>query len=349
MNQTLKHIEFLATNHDCVIIPGLGAIIAHDEKSFYDETTSQWSVPGRSYMFNGALNINDGLLIDSVARANSISHEHARIIVNEDVTAMIRQLKTDNLLSLGRLGELMNYNDGKFVFTPVKQDTLTLGATWYPKACSHKIVSVQDCEAETICENYKIVPFSSFKRFVRVAVMIIILAGLGITLSTPIKVDDVAYASLSGPKISLPKAATLPKAVNINKATNQSSNAETNLNVVGKENICNIEVNKGSSAKTLQSSCEPSTTNKIKPAHIQLRNDDSDKYCLVIASMKTLKGAQKFISMEKPHNPNLPMYIIEQKGHYRVYVATGATKAQALNAAYDNRIQRYSGVWVTKR
>ncbi|MBO5052637.1 MAG: SPOR domain-containing protein [Muribaculaceae bacterium] len=348
MNQTLKHIEFLATNHDCVIIPGLGAIVAHAETSVYDEMTSCWSVPGRSYMFNGALNINDGLLISSVARANSISHERARMIVEEDVMSMTRQLKVDNLLSLGRLGDLMIGEDGRMVFSPMNEDALTPGVTWYPKVYSRKTVDMQYVDTEIIADNHGIMHLSPVKRFVRVAAMIAILVGLGITLSTPIKVDNVAYASLSGPKITSPKVVTLNKPDNNDATKIQNLNVSKDVNIEKGDNLRSAKGNK-ELVDVTQPTDDLKSATSICAMPVELRNDEKDSYCLVIASLKTREGAQKFISMEKPHNPDLPMYVIEQKGHYRVYVATGATEAQALKAAYDKRVQRYKGVWVTKR
>ncbi|MDE6077369.1 MAG: hypothetical protein K2G29_06510, partial [Muribaculaceae bacterium] len=68
MNVLFRHIEFLLTRHDCVIVPGLGAFIVTSAPAVIDRASRRVSPPSRSVLFNQAVTLDDGRLANSYAR-----------------------------------------------------------------------------------------------------------------------------------------------------------------------------------------------------------------------------------------------------------------------------------------
>lgn len=89
MNKLIPHIEYLLQSHDCVIIPGLGAVLAHGIPAFYDESRGVWVAPRRAVAFNPELSRTDGLLAASVARRDSLNIESATTVVRNEVDKML--------------------------------------------------------------------------------------------------------------------------------------------------------------------------------------------------------------------------------------------------------------------
>lgn len=372
VNQTLRHIEYLVSHHDCVIIPGLGAVLAHHVTARYDADNQRWCAPCRGYSFNSALHQGDGLLVASLARAKNVSHERATIMVSDDISAMIRQLNADGVLSLGRIGDLYMDADHTLTFMPATTDMLTPGSSWMPVLKYNAVPEVETAINESNADNVLTGAVSPWYRRVKVAMWIAVLLCLGVSLSTPIEVDEAAFASLgmvsvTGPQEAKPNFDTNAKVTTVNK-TKKSPAYRNNAVKDSPHKIsdkANMPENTGrdhirKSNKTQKSGIKPTVEGEkksystvkaedIKGSTGALRNESTDHYCLVIASLTSAEDADKFISMESRRNPSLPMHVIEQGGRYRIYAATGATESQALAAARDSRVQRYRGVWVTKR
>lgn len=111
------HIEYLLMNHDCVVVPGLGAFLVHETPSFYDSEACRFMPPSRSLGFNQALTINDGLLVESVARKRGLTLDSARVEVESVVASFRHQLMAVGSLSLGSLG-VMTCKDDTLIFEP---------------------------------------------------------------------------------------------------------------------------------------------------------------------------------------------------------------------------------------
>ena len=58
-----EHIEHLILRHDCVVIPGIGALIAHYIPAYIDTELECIFPPKRKLTFNPSINHNDGLLL----------------------------------------------------------------------------------------------------------------------------------------------------------------------------------------------------------------------------------------------------------------------------------------------
>ncbi|MDD7437490.1 MAG: SPOR domain-containing protein [Bacteroidales bacterium] len=107
MRRLIKHIEQLLYREECVVVPGLGAFILHQETAVADEPKGL-IYPGRSHIsFNGALNHNDGLLVQSYSDAFSFGYKRSLSLLESDVQELRSQLLSTGVVQMGEMGKLM--------------------------------------------------------------------------------------------------------------------------------------------------------------------------------------------------------------------------------------------------
>lgn len=124
MNELIRHIEYLLRSHDCVVIPGIGALLAEYKEAYYDVDAQMFYPPVREVVFNPSISHNDGLIANSVARREEISYETALRKVNEECNALRRQLDADGELSLGHIGNI-RLNGDRMEFTPMADSAIS--------------------------------------------------------------------------------------------------------------------------------------------------------------------------------------------------------------------------------
>lgn len=119
VNLIIDHLEYLLRRHDCVTVPGIGAIMVRQRAARFDSRNPLVLLPpARELAFNGALVESDGILETSVARRCGISFEAAARMVKEEADSLLHQLRDFGALMLGHLGELTFTQHQTIVFTP---------------------------------------------------------------------------------------------------------------------------------------------------------------------------------------------------------------------------------------
>lgn len=126
MNTLVEHIEYLINRYDCVIVPGLGALIARYEPAHIENGIIY--APTRKLAFNSSLIHNDGMVAASISRRDRISYESAMSIIDAEVATMRHQLNAEGEVSLGKTGVLSinsEDSDAAVIFTPFSEVGLT--------------------------------------------------------------------------------------------------------------------------------------------------------------------------------------------------------------------------------
>ncbi len=118
MKGIAKHISDLLFHHDCVIIPGLGGLVANPVPAYYDEGKNMFFPAGKEIGFNRNLKHNDGLLINHISKTEGISYDEAKNRINDYVETTTQRLKNSEVVSLGNTGELRIDSEDTIVFTP---------------------------------------------------------------------------------------------------------------------------------------------------------------------------------------------------------------------------------------
>lgn len=306
---------------DCVIIPGIGALLARYEEASIDSANQIVVPPFRSFSFNSALSNSDGLLAYSISRSEGISIDVAAGRVKELADAMRRQICLDGKLSIGKIGTLsIDSETGLTLFSDFGQDRLSVETAWLPKV--ERQTATISTEAPRI-DEIKSRHISPFVRFMKAAASVALLLGICLVASTPIDVNEAVFASLSPEVRTLHESDLIPNDTFDENEWNQGT--EDILEDINLSILC------------------PSDAQNLFVDASQNHDDVNGKYLIIIASLTSEADANSFI---KNHSDKALGWI-EQNGRYRVYSASYPTQAEAYIAVAN--MNPSVNAWVCKR
>jgi len=99
-------LRTLLRDHDCVIIPEFGGLIAEYAPAQIHPVRHTLVPPTKRIAFNQALTRNDGLLVEAISRATGQTPEHAREQVHAAVQRMEEELANNRRVELVGVGYL---------------------------------------------------------------------------------------------------------------------------------------------------------------------------------------------------------------------------------------------------
>ncbi len=315
----IHHIEYLLQSHDCVIVPGLGALLAHGLPAYYDDAAGRWVAPRRAVSFNPELSRTDGLLASSVARRDNISLEAATAIVRREADAMRRTLESEGRVSLGIAGSLDMLPDGRLSFAPGDISPLSPSYMWLPAVDMQPLTTAAELDSRRMAEYVRRNSLASMmRRAGQIAACIALVAVLGWVVARNMAVSpSEQFASL------FPFADTEADAPTI---------AEPASPVI----------------LILSQAPKDEVIENIMPASVvkkaELRNDAA--YYLIVASCSSQAEAERYL---RQHN-DINLGILAKDGRFRIYAASGDT-AEAVMAASraEDIASRYPSSWVCRR
>ena len=118
MENLIRHITKLLARHNCVILPGIGAFLAHKVPATYNSKEQIFMPPHRELGFNPNIMVDDALLLSEYVSSENISYEKADKALSRDITSLRRVLASKGVCCFGELGTFhMNINGG-ITFTP---------------------------------------------------------------------------------------------------------------------------------------------------------------------------------------------------------------------------------------
>lgn len=321
MIAVISHIRYLIRYNDCVIVPGLGAFIVQFESSAFDtEVRKRMMPPFRSLSFNNSLNHNDGLLANSIMRKDGITFDKAMDIIERDVQFIKRTLAEEGEFVIPQLGKLQSY-EGYILFLP--ESELSVAQSPMFGLCPLQLKNVADSifpEDDILTdkkEERKIIRWD-YRQVWRVAAVIAILVVMGITLSTPIKINKT------------PDYAGFQTTVKVQPIANVSCE--------GMSNGCNSDtIGQVGNSKTHDAPI--------------MSLETIDKYYVVVASLRTETQAQQFIEDSKSFKDTLRILPNDKGNLFRVYVEKGETfKDMQQYLKNDPSVREaFPDVWICKK
>lgn len=309
MNTVIRHIEYLISRTDCVIIPGIGAVLAHRQCAQFDFDNQSVMPPYRSFSFNSQLTETDGALAYSVARAEGLSFESACDMVKVKTEAMKRQLMLDGHLSLGRIGTLNADTEGGAIsFSPFVSDSLSIATAWLPTVEWRPAVQKEEIA------NVPVRHSSRWIRFAKIAASVAILLGICFVASTPIVVNDVLLASLS-PEM-------------------QSVSDEELLPVEEEAEVPTLSI-----AIIEQADCDSLEIDEMTQDDTPALSSDGE-YLVIVGSFTTREEAESYVARKYGEGSG----VVESNGRYRAYSASYSSESEAREAAAE-----IGNAWACKR
>lgn len=112
------HIEKLLFLHDTLTIPAFGGFTASKTPASVDYAGGTVAPPGKTLLFSDNLIVDDGILVDDIAKTHSISTEEAREAVRKFVEQIQQQLNQREIVTLPGVGRLYRNYVQKIQFLP---------------------------------------------------------------------------------------------------------------------------------------------------------------------------------------------------------------------------------------
>lgn len=308
-----RHIATLLRRHDCVIVPGIGAFVVLHQDAAFDSESGIFTPPARLLTFNPSITHDDGLMVDSLSRRMKISFAAAREKLEAESRLMLRRLKAEGSLRIGRVGTLVRRGEGRLEFKPEACWTLQLPAIECSRTAEKPVIEILRPEpAEE--KGVAVVRVPLHFRRLHAAAAAVILAIVGFAISTPIDLEHAQNASMAMPAFTPPEPVRFEPPVEpegMSLWINASTPADAVLSI-----------------------------EKPKPAAPQ-------PYIVVVASLVSKEQANKFIASA----PTPGLQVVQCGDKFRVYASSGASQAEAMAAfaAQSGFSTAYPDAWVCRR
>lgn len=327
MIPVIRHIQFLISRHDCVIIPGWGALIAHRLPARIDHSSSVIFPPSRIVVFNPAISHDDAMIASSIARQENCGYEAASLAVAEFSEALRRQIEAEGSVSVPRIGSFRLTPDHTILFEPDSDGIANAGYFGLPQVSLAPLQSHASnvSAASFIPESPAVIRTPWSHRVLRVAASVAVLVGLGLTLSTPISpyIDNgIDFASIGISRSAKTEAAK--------QEFTPLPDREDALLMIFRPDPASAEA--------------PIAVQK--PA---VRTDDLKRpveghgYYLIVASLETRQKADRYLKRHEGEG----LALIEGQGRFRIYAASGTSIKDASRLMDDSDFRRkHPDAWV---
>ncbi len=117
-----KHISDLLHLHDCVIVPGLGGLVANYSTATVVEERHLFVPPSKKIGFNRSLSHNDGLLVNHLCRREVIEYSEAMDRIHDFVSGIVKTIDRNEVFVIEGMGDLRKDALGNILFSPQQGD-----------------------------------------------------------------------------------------------------------------------------------------------------------------------------------------------------------------------------------
>jgi len=313
-----SHIAYLLTKHECVIIPGFGALVHSSAPARNAADEDIFSPPSVSLEFNSELKHNDGILADSVKREQKISYNDANKMVSDFSIQLTEQLKNKKEITIPQVGRFVLSEDKKINFSPAADLSANADQfgfkNFYIPLLSEIVMPVEKEKSEKAKDKpVVIIPFG--KRLLNIAAVaaIALIFMLLSTLSIDNRDIPVQYAGIFSPYTPVTIRQTVSDDVVVEDTTGlvapEEDMTQTVVSVPEKGNVP-----------------EPQLVEKKENPVLAVENS-SDGYLIIIASFSNRRDAERGLSEFKKQFDTAS--ILEKSGRSRIYIHSFQDKKEA--------------------
>lgn len=333
LNSIIRHIEYLLQRNDCVILPGIGAIVAEYVASEIDYETGRITPPCRIIALNTSIVHDDGMLATSISRAEGIKFGEARTLMCHAMAEIRSTLSAEREYPLGRIGMLTEGEEHRITFIPAETPLATSERLGHPIATAIERENVKSASADVPSTDETLPPHTYTrilsdrnyyiainKIFARSAAAVIVVMALVLPFIMPhtkpagnlVNASLNPVETLSSPNRTIERTTTPPEegeAADDAETTPDGGNMETTADVM-----------------------------QVKD------NDAQSGYHLIVATFRSSADVEKYIAQHR--GTTYPLRGIEKNGMWRVSAACGdkATLRMILNS--DDFKREYSKSWI---
>jgi len=320
MQNIFSHIAYLLIEHECVIIPGFGALI-HTPVLSKNADENVFSPPGISVGFNSEIKHNDGILADSIKEEQKISYNEANKIVSDFSRKLIDLLKNKKEVAIPQVGLFKLSENNKISFSPAIDLSANAGQYGFknfylPLLCEINVSPATKEEVEKP-EDKRIITIPLRKILLTTAsVAAIVLIFLLFSIPIDNKEIPTQYAGMFSSYIPEP----VSPVVNV-------PDSLVNENITKQDSI-STEIPAQINKDTLKTVVIPKAAVIVKEEIVpEVKIDPANSYLIIIASFPDRGGAEKLLPLYKKEFNTAS--IIERNNRSRVYIRSFEDKEEA--------------------
>jgi hypothetical protein len=124
MQNIEKYLINLMHQHDCVVIPNFGGLVANYVPGFADEKAVLLHPPKKGFVWNKFLQHNDGLLAHEIGKEEGLSFDQSVAMIQNFVTEINRQLNLHRRFDFDTIGSFFIDDNKVLNFNPKKENYL---------------------------------------------------------------------------------------------------------------------------------------------------------------------------------------------------------------------------------
>ena len=334
MLELVRHIEYLLTEHDCVLVSGLGGFVLQYVPARFSEDRKSIQPPGKQITFNSSLSYNDGLLAQSLMRTLDIDYGKAVAMIEHWVDEIKRSFsEPGDSYAFGELGTFVLSDERSLIFEPPASCLFGISAFGLKKLniCPlgqlHKDENVAEPKLRSKKRDVVYIPVNkSFVRQLIAAAAIIILL---LMISTPMSEMKTTsdYASLVSSELfenGKDGEIEINDIVSLQQGNDSVIAAENNFSTVQKSEQDNSQV------------ANISDSDVVRP------------YIVVVATLSGKQAALRQLEQFKQQGVTADLKIYETSKKVRIYIDSFSEKeeAQKFLMTLRNGDSPFSDAWV---
>ena len=382
MKELARHIEVLLLENDCVIVPGLGGVIAHNKAAEFKDSANVFCPPVRTIGFNPQLIINDGLLAQSYMQAYDTDFPDASRKIESVVSQIKDSLYKNGQAELENIGTLYYtmagvygfepyqnafvspslYGLGSFSISPLSELKPVKETTVEPRIMIETVSSCEEDRKEKAKQRHII------KRMAEHAVGIAAAVILFFVLSVPVEntyLDNSSYASLGAETMldairskSMATTSLETKDIKQNNATNRRNNVNTLRPVAVKS----VKVEKAEPKASKEVKVLPAVAKKevIKAESVKAETKNTKEVqkskssqnkgmFIIVASLPTMQDAEKELAKFKKQGYE-EATILTSDNRYRIALYRYTDKSKAYEKINELRKdEQFKTAWLLNK
>ena len=334
MEKLVKNISKLIAQHNCVIMPGIGAFLAHRVPAYYSAKEKVFMPPHRELGFNPQVTVDDALLLSEYMGDGLLSYEEANEYLANDIDSLRSKLSDNGTVCFGDLGIFTMDIDGKISFTPNDNcidDPYNYG--FEPLAIS----PLKELKKKDI-----VIKRSSISKYVSAIAAAIILIFVLVPIGNSIYNSD----------IQLSVAGFTPVDVNVKQSVpSLTENLECEIAPVEETVTPHIYTLPASVQNTAVSVTEEPQQQQEVNEEIPVSSDTanlskeaSKQYSIIVASTPNPQNAQLAIT-ELSRKMKADYQVVEGDRRFRIAIESYDNESDA-NAALERIQATFSDAWV---
>nr|WP_298995979.1 SPOR domain-containing protein [uncultured Allomuricauda sp.] len=181
-------ISTLLYDHNCVVVPGFGAFLAHTKSAEIDASSNRLTPPLKTISFNSQLSINDGVLVSHIAREKKLDYDSILDQVENVGKNWKKRLNDSERIELYGIGKLWLNSNGKIQFQP--ENKINYLTSSFGMASLSAIPIQREVLKEEVEELESQIPFiitpekretTSFRPWLSYAAVVLLMISAGFT------------------------------------------------------------------------------------------------------------------------------------------------------------------------